>query len=57
MRYATEMASGGMIHIPSLMTTGSGIQVILRLVHEHFQRLQCWNYYREEFMKYATEMS
>jgi hypothetical protein len=32
MKYAVEMGSGGMIYIPSFMTIGSGIQVILRLL-------------------------
>jgi hypothetical protein len=38
MKYATEMSSGGIIYvyILSFMTIGSGIQVILRLVHEQF---------------------
>jgi hypothetical protein len=30
--YAIETGSGGMTYIPSLMKTGSGIQVILRLL-------------------------
>jgi hypothetical protein len=30
MKYAVEMVSYGMIYIPSFMTFGSGIQVILR---------------------------
>jgi hypothetical protein len=29
MEYAIEMGSGGMIHIPSFMTVGSGIQTLL----------------------------
>jgi hypothetical protein len=29
--YATEVASSGMIYLPSFMKTGTGIQAILRL--------------------------
>jgi hypothetical protein len=32
MKYIGEMASDGTIFIPSFMKTGSGIQVILRLL-------------------------
>jgi hypothetical protein len=32
MKYAIEMASGGMIYIPSIMTISSRIQVTLRLL-------------------------
>jgi hypothetical protein len=39
MVYAIEMASGSMIYIPSFMTIGSGIQVILRLLRQQFERL------------------
>jgi hypothetical protein len=39
MMYAIEMASGGMIYIPSLMTIGSGIHVILRVLSQQFERL------------------
>jgi hypothetical protein len=34
--------SDGMIHIPRFMKIGSGIQVILRLLPQQFERLQCW---------------
>jgi hypothetical protein len=44
MKYAIEMASGGMIYIPSFMMIGSSIQVILRLLPKQFERLQCWHY-------------
>jgi hypothetical protein len=37
--YAVNMASGGMIHIPSLMTIGSGIRVILRVLSQQSERL------------------
>jgi hypothetical protein len=39
-----EMVSGAMIYVPSSMTIGSGIQVILRLLPQQFERLQCWCY-------------
>jgi hypothetical protein len=32
MKYATEMGSGAMIHIPSFMKIGSGIQRLLCLL-------------------------
>jgi hypothetical protein len=45
MMYAKEMASGGMIYMPRFMTTGSGIQVILKSLPHRFERLQCpYNY-------------
>jgi hypothetical protein len=44
MKYTVEMASDGMISVPSSMKTGSGIQVILRLLRRRSVRLQCWYY-------------
>jgi hypothetical protein len=44
MKCTFEMASDGMIHVPSFMKTGSGIEVILRLLPRHSERLQCWYY-------------
>jgi hypothetical protein len=41
MKYAVEMASGGMIYIPSFMTVSSAIQVILRLIL-YFSILMHW---------------
>jgi hypothetical protein len=38
------------------MMTGSGIQVILRLLPHKFEKLQCWYYCLEGFVKYATKM-
>jgi uncharacterized protein YraI len=29
-KYSVEIASGGMVYIPSFMTIGSGVQVIFR---------------------------
>jgi hypothetical protein len=40
MNCAVEMSLGGMIYIPSFMTISSGIQVILRLLPQRFERLQ-----------------
>jgi hypothetical protein len=37
-----EMFSDAMIYVSSSMTTGSGIQVILRLLPQQFERLQCY---------------
>jgi hypothetical protein len=39
MKYAAEMVSGGLIHIQSFMTIGSGIQVILRILPQQLERL------------------
>jgi hypothetical protein len=39
MKYAADLASDGMIYIPSFVTIGSGIQVILRLLPQIFERL------------------
>jgi hypothetical protein len=33
MKYAVEMASGGMMYIPSFITIGSGIQKLLGEIH------------------------
>jgi hypothetical protein len=43
-KYATEMASGGMTYILSLMMIGSSIWVSLRLLPQQFERLQCCYY-------------
>jgi hypothetical protein len=44
MMYTFEMASDCMIYIPSFKTIGSGIQVLLRLLPQQFEGLQCWYY-------------
>jgi hypothetical protein len=41
MKYTDEMATDGMIYVPSSMKIDSGIQVILRLFPRHSERLQC----------------
>jgi hypothetical protein len=56
MKYTIEMTSDGMIYIPSFVTIGSGIQVILRLLPEQFERLQCWYYRFEISVKYVVKM-
>jgi hypothetical protein len=38
------MASDVMIYIPYFMKIGSGVQVILRLLLQEFERPQCWYY-------------
>jgi hypothetical protein len=48
------MGSVGMIYIRSFMTTGSAIQVMLRLSLLQFQRLQCWYYRLEEIAMYSS---
>jgi hypothetical protein len=39
MKYIVDMASGVIIYIPSLMTIGSGIPVILRVLAQQFDKL------------------
>jgi hypothetical protein len=39
------------------MKIGSGIQVILSLLPEEYERLQCWYYWKKRFMNYAVEMA
>jgi hypothetical protein len=56
MRHTTKMTSGGMTYTPSFMKIASGIQVILMLSPQQFQRLQYWYYSREGFMMYTIEM-
>jgi hypothetical protein len=41
---AVEMASGGIMYIPSFMKIGLGVQVILKLLPQQFERPQCWYY-------------
>jgi hypothetical protein len=35
MNYAFEMGSGAMIHMPSFIKIGSGIQKLIRGIHRH----------------------
>jgi hypothetical protein len=39
LKHAFDMASGGTIYTPSLMTIGSGIRVALRVLTQKFERL------------------
>jgi hypothetical protein len=39
MNYAVNMTSRGMMHIPSLMTIGSGIRVILKVLYKKFEAM------------------
>jgi hypothetical protein len=48
---------GGMMYIPSFMTAVSDMQVLLRLLPQEFERLLCWRYRWERFMKYACQMA
>jgi hypothetical protein len=59
MLYVVEMAAGGMIHVPSFMTVGSVIRVILRLVPQQLESLQCFYVYylREGIVKCPVEMA
>jgi hypothetical protein len=57
MKYTVQMASNNKIYILSFMRIGSGIRVILRLLPQQFEMLQCWYYWWEGFMKYAVEMT
>jgi hypothetical protein len=55
MKYAVEMASGGIKHLSSFMTVGCGIQVLWRLLPRKFERLQCCYYRWDLFMKNAVD--
>jgi hypothetical protein len=56
MKYAVEMASGGMLYIRRFVIISSGIQVILRLLPQQFERLQYWYFFGGGLMKYGVEM-
>jgi hypothetical protein len=42
MNYTVEMNSIGTIYVQSSMKIGFGIQVVLRLLPRHSERLKCW---------------
>jgi hypothetical protein len=44
MMCAVEMTSDGMILIPSFMMSGSGIQLILKVLPQQLERLLRWYY-------------
>jgi hypothetical protein len=50
------MDTGGMMCIPSFMTIGPDSQVILSLLPRQSEKLQCWYYWWQGFMKYAVEL-
>jgi hypothetical protein len=43
MKYAVEIASYSMIHVPHFMNISTGIQAILEFCLK-FERLKCWYY-------------
>jgi hypothetical protein len=54
-----ELASGGRMYIlePILMMNCLGIQVILGLLPQEFERLQYWHNWREGFVGYTAKMA
>jgi hypothetical protein len=56
-RVSIQMASGGMTYIQRLIMIGSGIQIMLRLIPQQFEKLQCLYYWWERFRKYAIEIA
>jgi hypothetical protein len=56
MEYTIKMDSDGMIYVPTLMMISLGILVIVRLLPEQFERLQCCHYGWERFTKYTVEV-
>jgi hypothetical protein len=40
MKYAVEMGSGAMIHIPSFIKIGPAIQRLIRGIYRHFHLLK-----------------
>jgi hypothetical protein len=42
--YAVEMASADIMYATSCVTIGLGLQVILVLLSQQFETLQCWYY-------------
>jgi hypothetical protein len=43
-KYGSEMTSGGMIFMRRFMTTSSDAEVILNLLPQQFDGIQCWYY-------------
>jgi hypothetical protein len=56
-KYAVEMASCGMICIPSFINIGVGVQAMLRFCLTNLRRCKVLYYWWKEFMKYAFEMT
>jgi hypothetical protein len=44
MKYKVEIVPDGIICAPSFIKIGSGIQVMVRLIHQQSERLQFWYY-------------
>jgi hypothetical protein len=40
MKYASEMVSIAMIHIPSFIKVGTGIQKLIREIHRHTDSIE-----------------
>jgi hypothetical protein len=53
LKYAVEIAIGGMIYIPSFIMIGTGVQAILMFC---LRNMSCWYYWCERFINYAGEM-
>jgi hypothetical protein len=56
MRYTIEMASGGMIYIPSVVKIGKGVEGILRFCLRSFKSCNIGITEWKGFMKSAVEM-
>jgi hypothetical protein len=56
MKYAVKMGLDGMTYIPDFMTFSLDIQVVLRLVPQQSQKVQCCYYWEEWFLKQAVKM-
>jgi hypothetical protein len=41
MKYAAEMDSGAMVHIPSFIKIGSGVQKLIGRIHRYRQHGDC----------------
>jgi hypothetical protein len=52
-----QIARGGMTYIQCFMMTGSEIQIMLRLIPQQFENLQCWYCWWERFRKNDIEMA
>jgi hypothetical protein len=50
MKYATEMASGAMIFIPSYIKSGSGIQKLVGEIHRYTDTQTVWSSHKTTFI-------
>jgi hypothetical protein len=55
MKLAVELASGGLMYMPGFMMIGSGIQVILWLLPQQFERY--WYYWWHGFLKHGIKIA